>query len=50
MANQSIKVSKLKQEKKHLKNFQNQKNSSLKIQAEYELLLRQILLAKAYLS
>lgn len=46
----SMRVVKLKQEKKLLKTLNHQKNSSLKMQAEYELLLKQIILAKAYLS
>jgi glutamyl/glutaminyl-tRNA synthetase len=46
----SLRVAKLKQEKKQIKNFNHQKNSCLKIQTEYEQLLKQIILVKMNIS
>jgi hypothetical protein len=50
MEGRSVKLSKLRQEKKHLKNFNSHKNEAIQLHNEYEELLKQIFLVKSYLS
>jgi chromosome segregation ATPase len=50
MNSRSLRIAKLRQEKKLMKTFNHKKKSSLKIEAEYELVLKQLVLAKALLS
>ena len=48
--NRSLRLSKLRQEKKHLKSFNQEKISTLQKQREYEEIVKQIVLVKSYLS
>ena len=48
MLNLHLKQTKLRKDKKILKNLNNQKSSTLKIQSEYENTLKNLLLFRAY--